>query len=229
MTDVDGLLDRVHALIAAGQHRDEVPGLPGVALTGGGVFSGGRRLYHRGTEAFAAAAAEGLLDRLPSPPPPASTTEIEEAESLVGAPLPRLLKGLYAVANGGFGPGYGLLGLRGGFTDDLHRTGIDILDGVPRGLWPGMPAGLLPLCHWGCAIYSFVHCPSGRLYGWDPNPVEPDDDVPFFEQEYLLDDWIKAWLDGSLQQPWLTFDPQTRTYRGATIEETRAAMADNPD
>jgi hypothetical protein len=44
-----------------------------------------------------------------------------------------------------------------------------------------MPSGLLPLCHWGCAIYSFVHCPSGRIFGWDPNPVEADDDVPFFE------------------------------------------------
>jgi hypothetical protein len=51
---------------------------------------------------------------------------------------------------------------------------------------------------------------------------------PSSKQEYLLDDWIKAWLDGSLQQPWLTFDPKTRTYRGATIEETRAAMAENP-
>jgi len=81
----------------------------------------------------------------------------------------------------------------------------------------------------GGGIYSFVPCPSGRVYGWDPNPVEPKDDVPFFEQDYLLDDWIKAWFDGSLQQPWLIFDPQTRTYRGATIEETRAALAETTD
>ena len=85
-------------------------------------------------------------------------------------------------------------------------------------------AGLLPLCHWGCAIYSFVHCPSGLVYGWDPNRVEPDDDVPFFVQEYLLETWIEAWLDGSLRQPWLINDPGTGTYRGATIAETRSAL-----
>lgn len=90
-----------------------------------------------------------------------------------------------------------------------------------------MPPGLLPLCHWGCAILSFVHCPSGRVFGWDPNPVEPDDDVPFFEQEYRLDVWVESWLDGGLHQPWLVRDPSSGVYRGATIDETRSAIADD--
>lgn len=224
MADVRTLLDRVSALIAAGHQRDEVPGKPGIALSGGGAFSGNRRLYYRGTAEFAKAAAGGLLDRLPPPPSPASRAAIDEAESMAGSPLPELLKRLYALANGGFGPGYGILGVRGGFADDMNRTAIDILAEVPKGYWPGMPPGLFPLCHWGCAIYSFVHCSSGRIYGWDPNPVEPDDDVPFFEQEYALDGWIEAWLDGSLQQPSLLVDPETGAYRGATIDETRLAM-----
>ncbi|MEQ7011354.1 SMI1/KNR4 family protein [Actinopolymorpha sp. B17G11] len=225
MTDSQDILRRVRGLIAAGQHRDQVPGLPGVELEGAGMFSGDRRIYTRGTDEYASAAERGLLDRLLPPPPSADRAAIEEAESLVGAPLPALLKDLYSVANGGFGPGYGLLGLQGGFTDDMHRTAVDILSEVATGNWPGMPAGLMPLCHWGCAIYSFVHCPSGRIFGWDPNPVEPDDDVPFFEQEYLLDDWIDSWLVGSLQQPWLIYNPESGTYRGATIEETRSALA----
>jgi hypothetical protein len=222
--DTQSILDGVGALIAVGHHRDEVPGLPGVALAGGGVFRGDRRLYHRGTAEFATAAGKGLLDRLPPPPPPATSAAIAQAESLVGAPLPELLRGLYAVANGGFGPGYGVLGLREGFMDDMNRTAVDILAEIPDGLWPGMPSGLLPVCHWGCAIYSFVHCPSGRMFGWDPNPVEPDDDVPFFEQEYTIDTWMEAWLGGLLQQPWLISDPTSGTYRGATIEESRSAM-----
>ena len=226
MTDKRTVLDRVSALIAAGQHRDEVPGKPGIALSGAGVFSGNRRLYYRGTAEFAQAATEGLLDRLPPPPPPASRAAIDEAESIAGAPLPELLKNLYALANGGFGPGYGVLGVRGGFTDDTNRTAVGLLAEVPQGYWPGMPPGLFPLCHWGCAIYTFVHCPSGRIYGWDPNPVESEDDIPFFEQEYDLEQWFEAWLNGSLQQPWLVWDPETGTYRGATIEETRAAMSD---
>lgn len=216
----------VQDLIARGQYRDEIPGLPGVALGGTGTFSGGRRLFYRGTPEFTDAAAEGLLDRLPPPPPPASQSAIDEAESLVGAPLPVLLKKLYGLANGGFGPGYGLLGLRGGFTDDMKRTSVDILAEIPKGFWPGMPVGLLPLCHWGCAIYSFVHCPSGRVFGWDPNPVEPEDDVPFFSQEYDIDSWFRAWQAGTLLQPLLTYEPESRAYRGATIEETRSAMAE---
>jgi len=74
-----------------------------------------------------------------------------------------------------------------------------------------------------------LHCPSGRIFGWDPNLVAPEDDVPFFEQEYVLGTWIEAWLDGNLHQPWLMRDPRSRTYRGATIEETRAALDDLAD
>lgn len=220
------VLAGVRDLIAAGHHLNEVPGRPGVALAGGAAFRGDRQFYWRGTSEFAAAHAEGLLDRLPPPPGPASPHAIVEAENLVGSALPALLRDLYAEANGGFGPGYGLLGLRGGYTDDMHRTAIDILAEAPQGLWPGMPTGLLPLCHWGCAIYSFVHCPTGVIYGWDPNPVESDDDPPFFRQEYDIQTWMRAWLDGTLQQPWLIYDSETRTYRGATIEETKAALDD---
>jgi hypothetical protein len=214
----------IRELIARGHYRDEVPGRPGVALDGGGMFVGDRRIYYRGTSEFAEAAAKGLLDQLPPPPPPAPRSAVEEAESLVGAPMPGLLKDLYAVANGGFGPGYGVLGLKGGFADDMQRTAADILGEVAKGYWPGIPAGLLPLCHWGCAIYSFVHCPSGTIFGWDPNPVDPDDDVPFFAQEYSLDSWLQAWLSGTLLQPLLIVDESGRKYRGATISETRAAM-----
>lgn len=106
----------------------------------------------------------------------------------------------------------------------MKRTAVDIL--TSRGDWPGMPESLLPVCHWGCAIYSFVHCPSGRMFGWDPNPVAPGDNVPFFEQEYTLAAWLAAWLDGSLRQPWLVTDPTSGIYRGATIAETKAALAD---
>ena len=91
-------------------------------------------------------------------------------------------------------------------------------------MWPGMPSGLLPLCHWGCAIYLFVHCPSGRVFGWDPNPVEPRED-----QEYLIDSWFHAWLSGTVDQPLLVHEPESRTYRGATIEETRSATSESAE
>jgi hypothetical protein len=113
--------------------------------------------------------------------------------------------------------------MKGALTS-VPCTAVDIL--TSRGDWPGLPDNLLPLCHWGCAIYSFVQCPSGRMFGWDPNPVAAGDDVPFFDQEYTLTAWLAAWLDGSLRQPWLVTDPASGHYRGATIAETEAALAD---
>ena len=172
-----------------------------MALSGGGTFRGDRRLCRRGTQEFATAEAEGLLDRISPPPPRAIPAAIEVAETLIGTGLPKLLKELCTIANEGFGPGYGLLGLRDGFIDDRHRTAVDILAEVPQGLWPGMPAGLLPLCHWGCATAPSSTVPRDGSAAGTPTPVGPDDDVPFFAQEYVLDTWIETWLNGSLQQP----------------------------
>jgi hypothetical protein len=226
--DADRLIAEIGERVAAGLHLDQVPGRAGEDLVDGGIPADYHRIYFRGTAEFAAALAAGKLDRLPSPPPPATLAAVEQAESLVGGPLPRTLKRLYLeVANGGFGPGYGVLGLDGGFTDDLRRTAIGILAERDDGSRPGMPRDLFPLCSWGCAIYSFVHCPSGRIIGWDPNPVEPEDDVPYFEQEYTIETWLAAWLEGTLQQPWLMVDERSGGMRGATAAETRAALAED--
>jgi hypothetical protein len=223
-SDVDGIFDEIASRVEEGVQLDNVPGGAGETLGGPGTFRGQRRIYTRGTPDFATALAQGQLEPLPRTPP-ATLSAVERAEFLLGAALPDLLRRLYLeVSNGGFGPGYGVLGLDDGFRDDMKRTAVDILNS--RGDWPGMPDNVLPLCHWGCAIYSFVHCPSGRMFGWDPNPVDPDDDVPFFEQDYTLDAWLAAWLDGSLSQPWLVTDPTSGRYRGATIAEAQAAVAD---
>lgn len=43
---------------------------------------------------------------------------VESAEAKMGLGLPPLLRELYTqVGNGGFGPGYGVFGLEGGYTD----------------------------------------------------------------------------------------------------------------
>ena len=201
--------------------------LPGFAA-GFGRFARGRMKHpfaQVSTGSASAGSAVGAVTggRLP---PPASPEDVSEIEALVGASLPGLLRDLYAEANGGFGPGYGLLGLRGGFADDLRRTAVDIVTDAKNGMWPGIPNGLVPLCHWGCAIYSFVHCPSGQVYGWDPNPVEPDRDVPFFAQDYHLEAWVTSWLDGTLRVPELVDDAGSQQHRGAAIDEPRAESED---
>lgn len=48
--------------------------------------------------------------------PPATEEQLRATEQALGFPLPPLLRALYAqVANGGFGPDYGITGARGGF------------------------------------------------------------------------------------------------------------------
>ena len=47
--------------------------------------------------------------------PPATEKHLRSTDAALGFPLPPLLRALYAqVANGGFGPFYGLIGVRGG-------------------------------------------------------------------------------------------------------------------
>jgi hypothetical protein len=52
--------------------------------------------------------------------PPVKMAVVEAAETKMGFRLPPLLRELFTqVANGGFGPGYGIFGLEGGYTDPL--------------------------------------------------------------------------------------------------------------
>ncbi|WP_406000834.1 SMI1/KNR4 family protein [Streptomyces sp. NBC_00829] len=89
-------------------------------------------------------------------PAPATLAAVMEAERTIGFPLTPLLRRLYLeVANGGFGPPQGILGVRGGAPQadwndlaELYQEGPD-----PSGL---IPAGLVPVYDWGCTIWSLV-------------------------------------------------------------------------
>jgi hypothetical protein len=220
----DEVLHAVQALVAAGEYLDEIPGVPGARLSGGGLVRGNRRMYARGSPEHLEARAAGLVDRLP-PLTPASPAAVGEAEGLLGHGLPLLLRRLYLeVGNGGFGPGYGILGVRGGHGDSGH-TAVDLYRQARSGAWSGwnsMPAGLLPVCNWGCGIYSFIDCADreARMWAWDPNPA-PQDDIgkALFSQSMTFREWLVRWVDGRLHQPALVQDPDTGEWRGATDEE----------
>ena len=126
-------------------------------------------------------------------------------ERRLGFNLPALLKRLYGeIGNGGFGPGYGLIGLSGGALDDLGRTAPEIYAALSQ---PGAddsdfiwPTGLLPICHWGCAIYSCIACaaPGFPMKIFDPNlhaSINSWDDA-FFAEGLSFDEWIEAWARG---------------------------------
>jgi len=219
----EAVIAAIKQLVLAGEYRDELFGLPGEALDDASqVFyargaSAGQRVFARGSEEHLAARGRGLVQRLP-PLTPAPLTAVTEAEDLIGAPLPSLLRRLYLeIGNGGFGPGHGVLGLAGGFPDDTKKTATDMYR------QRDFPESLLAICSWGCAIYSLVEpAAEGRMWGYDPNPVELPEQA-LFPQAIDINEWFSRWLEGRLMQPWAVQDPATGEWRGATDEEDRLA------
>jgi hypothetical protein len=225
----DEVVQAIKQLVAVGEYLDELPGIEGARLSGGGVFQGDRRLYVRGSREHLEAREAGVVERLP-PLTPTSPEAVDEAERAFGYPLPSLLRRLYfEVANGGFGPGYGILGLRGGSPDDLGRTALDVYREFHSARrQQSLPGALFPLCHWGCGIYSLVDCASSQAEVWacDPNPGV-DDDV--FRQPLTLVEWLTRWVEGRLYQPALVEDPVTGDVRPATDEDFEEWMAEDAD
>ncbi|WP_375305551.1 SMI1/KNR4 family protein [Bradyrhizobium sp. A11] len=131
---------------------------------------------------------------------PANAGDIADDEKHLRFRLPALLKRIYAeIGNGGFGPGYGIIGLTNGVPDDTDRTAValyEVYRSAPELRWPH---GLLPICYWGCAIYSCIDCldPASRMQVFDPNEHDGDDWTDaFFEDSPSFEDWIRSWASG---------------------------------
>jgi hypothetical protein len=126
-------------------------------------------------------------------------------ERRLGFALPPLLKRLYLdIGNGGFGPGYGLVGLTNGMPDDTGKTAPATYEVFrsdcseePNWNWPH---GLFPICHWGCAILSCVDCtdPNFQMRIFDPNVHHEGSDWAdsFFLESPSFHSWIEAWASG---------------------------------
>ncbi len=126
--------------------------------------------------------------------PPTTLAAVEAAEAKMGLRLPPLLREIYTqIANGGVGPGFGLVGVAGSpycpcwfaYTVDSVDLAEAYLDFASSEDWP---AGLVPICDWGCAYFSAVDCADPRFpvvfcgQAWAPHS-------PSF------DAWIEDWLD----------------------------------
>jgi hypothetical protein len=134
---------------------------------------------------------------------PASEATLAKAEEQLGFQLPAVLRQVYGmVGNGGFGPGYGLIGIVGGVRDDLGRDVVtDYLlrrEGDPHDPGWSWPAKLLAVCHWGCGIYSCVDCARGDapVIRFDPNVVDRDWSIAFGQEQPTFAAWVQAWLAG---------------------------------
>jgi hypothetical protein len=134
-------------------------------------------------------------------PPPASPEEVRHFELAAGLRLPPWLCTVYLkVANGGFGPGYGLLPLLPGGVADPGESALELYRAFcqpdpddPRWSWP---AHLLPICDWGCTIRSCVNCRSnkGTVIRFDPNGHGPG--VSWRTAFMLECSSVRAWLLG---------------------------------
>jgi hypothetical protein len=136
---------------------------------------------------------------------PLQKVEIEAAEARLGFTLPSSIRRVYGeIANGGFGPSYGLLGLSGGMLNEDHADAVTLYQAYrqpdPEDVFWKWPTALLPLGHLGCAMYlcADCSCDAAPINWFEPNPHtqgEPWDDS-FFPLARSFDEWLLAWLDG---------------------------------
>lgn len=162
----------------------------------------------------------GMGARMSTPPPLA---EIKWAEDQIGFRLPPLIREIWLqVGNGGFGPGYGITGVKTGLPDFepqslvenvrfLHETKNWLLQSAQEALDSGEPEQSLEFkrqyeqwqtrptdivyCYWGCNTFTVVDC--------------GDETLPVFwvdggeigtHSSRTLRQWWSDWVDGTIQQ-----------------------------
>ena len=136
--------------------------------------------------------------------PPVTERQAAEAEARLGFPLPTLLRNIYLhVANGGFGPAYGLFPLS---TDTvppdvlqqwtLVETYTSFRHTSERTRWDEK---LLPVCTWGCSYFSFLDCALARspVFAFDEGSHGHGPwDCAFSLHDKSFEQWMRRWLDG---------------------------------
>src|SRR5687768_8578696 len=134
-------------------------------------------------------------------PAPATPEAVDAAWARMGVTVPALLRRLYGeVANGGFGPGSGIIGITGGWTDDHGRTIEDLFEMMTEGdpdepawSWPG---GLVPIVDaspvWTCVATA---SPGHRIVEFDHEEIDYGGwEASFSEVAPSLHDWLANWV-----------------------------------
>jgi hypothetical protein len=128
------------------------------------------------------------------PRPPVSEQALAEAEARLGFALPSLVRALYTqVADGGYGPGYGVV--------QLHilvesRLGMDEEDEAE---WV-CPERLVEFVGWGCNYFSGIDCshPACPVFFYNNDEAVEGATLTdcLLPEAYSLEEWLSAWLDG---------------------------------
>lgn len=143
------------------------------------------------------------LGRSIKAPLPATSEAVDACEKALGLQLPPVLREIYLnVANGGFGPGYGIIGIEGGFADGrgtlvpLCQEFKSLEKNEPTWRWTST---WLPFCHWGCGIYSVVNCVAPYpVFYLDSDAKDENASMKsvIFPHKESLTTWLEDWLAG---------------------------------
>jgi hypothetical protein len=116
--------------------------------------------------------------------------------------LPPLLRAIYLrVGNGGFGPGYGLIGVAGGHSvhdQTLVDLYLDLLHSDPPHPWP---SAYLTICDWGCSTSSVLKWtePDAPVFLLDGTGYDLDQpwETAMTQEAPSLAAWLDQWLNSA--------------------------------
>ena len=249
-TDADRLIEQLQARASDPDRRTEYrpsmfeAGIRSMSL--GGMFSFGRSIADslrrvvdsnqagRMPDPDVLATAEGLERDMTTPAPAgdlrrASVEDVRGAETALGLRFPALLARLYVeVADGGFGPGRGLLSLERLVRETRELRKGDVL---PRGR--SWPATLVPLVDrdpgWFC-----IDVEAGSIVEWDPEDLEERSSEQRFRRSFAdaapsLEAWLAKWLkrmDAAERKPseeerWARMAERAQSPEGQARQEAR--------
>lgn len=142
------------------------------------------------------------MDPPPTFPPPVSVASFAKMERELGFALPPLLRRVYTeIGDGWFGPGCGLQGaISGHFHDDEYKR-VSLAEVYHLNHKHEWPDGLVPLVHWGCAIFSCVDCaspnfPMVRIHFGHYDPTIKRAPLRLVPEGITFRDWLAAWAEG---------------------------------
>jgi hypothetical protein len=155
-------------------------------------------------------------------PSPAAETTLGAAEAKLGFALPPPLRRVYAeVANGGFGPGAGLLPVEDAVTTYLDKVSN------PWGRSMAWPPELLPIQDVDPGLVS-IDVNTGRILDWDPEELterssERTWQASFTEVASSLEAWLEDWVESRPQHEVIQDELDASTIQQA--RESRAMIA----
>lgn len=130
---------------------------------------------------------EGPLNRYP----PATEEQLRQTEEMLGFALPLLLRSLYKqIANGGFGPGFGVIGAIGGFSledgfgKDIAQGYLDCIRECTR-----IRLAEQEMMSEAQRYRQLTQLPADQVVGWDNAPLQLSISTvkPEWERRYLYE------------------------------------------